>query len=92
MDCLPIDGAGAMNPSPSLIEPTDDPTEDLFGGRVSLRRLIDSEAIPYKDLKGACAWLDGLGVAFVPIHGRRYYRRTDILRAVNRAEVRPAAA
>lgn len=81
-----------MYPSPLPPEPLDEPTDDLFGGRVPLRRLIDAEAVPFKDLGAACAWLDSLGVAFVPIHGRRYYRRTDILRAVNRSEVRPHAA
>jgi hypothetical protein len=81
-----------MYPFTTLNSPLDEPTDDLFGGRVSLRQLIDAEAIPFKDLKGACAWLDSLRVAFVPIHGRRYYRRTDILRAVNRSEIRPQAA
>jgi hypothetical protein len=73
-------------------EPPDDPTDDLFGGRVSLRRLIDAEAVPFKDLGAACAWLDSLGVAYVLVHTRRYYRRTDILRAINRSEIRPATA
>jgi hypothetical protein len=76
-----------------LHTPSDDPSDDLLGGRVRLRQLIDNGALPYRDPRRAVAYLDRLGVPYVFAARQRHYRRIDIMRAVNRSEQRekPAA-
>ena len=70
-----------------------DPADDLLGGRVPLRQLIDADLLPYRDPRRAVAYLDRLGVPYVFAHRQRHYRRIDIVRAVNRSEVQaPSAA
>lgn len=70
--------------------PSDDFSDDLLGGRVRLRQLIDAGALPYRDPRRAVAYLDRLGVPYVLAHRQRHYRRIDIVRAVNRSEIRAA--
>ena len=70
-----------------------EPSDDLLGGRIPLRKLIDAEELPYKDHRYAIAYLDRLGVPYVFANRQRPYRRIDIVRAINRSEERtPAAA
>ena len=63
-----------------------DPTDDLLGGRVRLRQLIDAGALPYRDPRRAVAYLDRLGVPYVVARRQRHYRRIDIVRAINQSE------
>jgi hypothetical protein len=42
-----------------------DPTDDLMGGRVPLRKLIDADELPYRDPRRATAYLDKLSVPYV---------------------------
>jgi hypothetical protein len=70
----------------------EDPSDDLLGGRVRLRQLIDAGALPYRDPRRAVAYLDQLGVPYVFAHRQRHYRRIDIVRAVNRSEVHARSA
>jgi hypothetical protein len=65
-----------------------DPTDDLLGGRIRLRQLIDTGALPYRDPRRAVAFLDRLGVPFIVACRQRHYRRIDILRAINQSESR----
>jgi hypothetical protein len=71
--------------------PSDDPSDDLLGGRVRLRQLIDADALPYRDYRRAVAYLDRLGVPYIVACRQRHYRRIDIVRAINRSENRTAA-
>lgn len=64
----------------------EDPSDDLLGGRVRLRQLIDTGALPYRDLRRAAAFLDALNVPFVFAARQRHYRRIDIVRAINQSE------
>jgi hypothetical protein len=75
-----------------LQTPSDDPSDDLLGGRVRLRQLIDAGQLPYRDPRRAVAYLDSLGVPFVFAARQRHYRRVDILRAINQSERRHTAA
>jgi hypothetical protein len=68
-----------------------EPSDDLLGGRIPLRKLIDADELPYRDHRYAAAYLDRLGVPFILAARQRHYRRTDILRAINRSEERPTA-
>lgn len=72
--------------------PSDDPSDDLLGGRVRLRELVDNGSIGYRDPRGAARYLDRIGVPYVVVRRERQYRPTDILRAVNRSEVQALSA
>ena len=72
--------------------PSDDPSDDLLGSRVRLRELVENGSIGYRDTRGAARYLDRIGVPYVVVRRERQYRPTDILRAINRSEVRTSAA
>jgi hypothetical protein len=72
--------------------PSDDLSDDLLGGRVPLRELVDAGSIGYRDPRGAARYLDRLGVPYVVVARQRQYRRTDILKAIDRSEVQTQSA
>jgi hypothetical protein len=61
---------------------------DLLGGRKTLPQLVASKQLPYNDVKQAREFLDRLGVPFVRVRRRRFYRPASIAEALDRHEQR----
>jgi hypothetical protein len=61
---------------------------DLLGGRKTLPDLIAEGLLPYRDTKQAREFLDRLGVRFVRVRRRRFYRPASIAEALDRHEQR----